>query len=135
MGIDITKLKEEKILEQLGEGDWAVSLPNNYPDLIVTRAWRDEIEAEMASDFVRWVLRGIDIEVKHDDDPPWDSSGDARRYQADSLMLLTRYTSFADWLDNVHTGNSIASYVSGMGIFWETYQEKMRELIGELVFP
>jgi hypothetical protein len=125
MGLDITKLKEESILEQLGEGDWLIALPNNYPDLLVSRAARDELEHGIGSRFVHWVMDGVDIEINHDFDPPWDSSGLARRHQADSLMLLVRYERFEDWLENAYTGKSKASYVSGMGIFWETYGEEL----------
>jgi hypothetical protein len=84
--------------------------------------------------FVRWVIGETQIEIVHHNDPPWDHSGEARRYHADSLMLLGRYISLDNWLTAEYIGQSTAAFVSGMGLFWETYEDKFEEEIQQTVY-
>jgi hypothetical protein len=100
----------------------------------VTISWRKEIRDAAAQRFVRWVLNGVSIEIRHDLDPSWDHSGHARQYQADPLILLTRYETLQEWLDSEYTGDSTASFVSGMGLFWDTYADQIKREADERVF-
>lgn len=134
MGIDITKLAEHELLITLGDGDWDLILPTGTPDLTLSVEWREQF-IDMASDwFVRWVLDGTAIEIVHDNDPPWDCSGSARAYAVDPLMLLVRHTTLGAWMTEEYTGQSKASYESGMGLFWENYEDDLEGKIQDAVF-
>jgi hypothetical protein len=133
MSVDLLRIPEEDWLKALGEGDWLLTLPKDHPDLAVSAAWRRTLADDAACKFVRWVMAGVSVEIVRDDDPPWDCSGSARRYQADPLMLLSRHQTLEEWLTSEYTGNSRASYVSGMGLFWQTYEDDLNETIAEQV--
>lgn len=133
MGRDITRIPEEQLLEVLGEGDWHLTLPIDAPNLVVSLQWRQVLVSMACMWFVRWVLAGTYIEIVHDDDPPWDHSGSPRHYYADPLTLLARYDLLETWLSDEYTCVSMASYVSGMGLFWETYGEKLRDEIQDRI--
>src|SRR5688572_30031576 len=121
MGIDISNIPEEKLLEVLGEGDWVLTLPEDYPDVVISQAMRQQLYDEVAHTFVEWVMGGIEIEINHNFDPEWDRSGLALRRERDSLMLLIKYETIEEWLAKAYTGNSRATYMSGHGLAWETY--------------
>lgn len=133
MGIDITKVKDEHLLEVLGEGDWEIAIPSNLPDLIVTRHWRQTIRDRVHDWFVRWVIKGIDHQVHHDYDPPWDHSGNAKSIPTDSIILLTRHELLAEWLEEERTGQNPATYTSGYGLHWRTFDDELFELVQEMV--
>ena len=121
MAIDILNLSETDLLPTLGNGDWLIALPDNHPDMIIPAVLREQLANEAARQFVRWAIGGISVEINHHSDPPWDHSGHAYRHQTDPLVLMTRYKTLQEWLDEAYTGNSRASFVSGMGLFWDTY--------------
>jgi hypothetical protein len=121
MGVDISNIPDEKLLEVLGDGDWVLSLPEDYPDVVITATMRQELYDEVAQTFVEWAMRGIEVEIDHSFDPEWDRSGVALRRERDPLMLLIKYETFEEWLDKAYTGNSQASYMSGHGLYWDTY--------------
>lgn len=126
MGIDITKIPNGQLLAVLGQGDWVIALPGDYPDLVVTAAWRQLLVDDTARRFVRWALRGIRYRINHDDDPPWDSSGNAERESLNTEDMLSLYETLDEWMEDELTGNSMASYVSGMGLYWQTYGEDIQ---------
>lgn len=130
MSIDITSKKDEfELLRLLGEGDWQIKTNDDYPDLVVTMTWRQELHDWVAEHFVRWVLNGVSTGISHDNDPPWDNSGIVWKQQSDPDTLLDRYKTLAEWMEQEYTGNSRASYVSGMGLFWDTYKDEIEEEI------
>lgn len=131
MGIEMANIPEDKLLEKLGEGDWSIALPDGYPDLIVSAAWRRQLCDDAACQFVRWVLDGVHVEIVHGYDPPWDCSGIAQHHQADPLMLLVRHETLDAWLNAEYTGNSQATFMSGMGLYWETYHDDLEDSISE----
>jgi hypothetical protein len=133
MGIDVLELDEDGLLPTLGTGDWLIALPDNHPDLVIAYEWRRNLHNDAARKFVRWVMGGIAIDIRHHNDPSWDQSGEAYRESVDPLLLLTRHENLQQWLDNEYTGNSRASYVSGMGLFWDTYDEDVSSDIDEKV--
>ncbi len=133
MSIDIEDLSESELLPTLGSGDWEITLPPKYDDLIVSEAWREDLCAAAADTFIRWVLAGTSINIVHDYDPPWDQSGDKRPYRVDPAELLGRYETFKAWMDEEYTGESRASFVSGMGLFWDDYGDAIKEDISEAV--
>ncbi len=132
--IDITQIDEDDLLKQLGQGDWVIALPPNISDLTITvqgrQAWH-EIAGKL---FVYWVIQGIERRISHGFDPPWDSSGSIRQSKADPLMLLARYQTLRDWAENEYTGNSIATYISGMGLDWETFEKAVSNDIEERTY-
>lgn len=133
MAIDILDLNETDLLPTLGDGDWLIALPDNYPDVIIPAVWRRQLSDSGAIKWVRWVINGIFVEINHDLDPPWDHSGQAYRYRADPQMLLARYETLQEWMDEECTGNSTASFVSGMGLFWDTYGKDVESDVDEKV--
>lgn len=133
MGIDITKVKFERMLELLGEGDWEITIPLQLPDLIVTRQWRQTIRERVIDWFIRWVINAIDHQITYDYDPPWDHSGTVRSIPTDPMILLTRHELLAHWLEEEHTGQSKATYLSGYGLHWLTFNDELSELVQEMV--
>jgi hypothetical protein len=129
MSVDIEKLAEADLLPTLGTGDWEIALPEKYNPLIVPVKWRLERCAEAADTFVRWVINGISISIVHDSDPPWDQSGESRSRRVDPDELLTRYDTFQEWMEDEYTGQSRASYMSGMGLFWDNYGDAIKEML------
>lgn len=134
MGIDIAKLAENQLLAALGDGDWHLTLPTGDPDVIVTTQWRQQLVVMTCDWFVRWVIKGIDIEITHDYDPPWDESGMAQQQPADPMLLLIRHDSLDSWMTAEYTGQSTASFMSGMGLFWDTYEKQLQEEIDSRVY-
>ena len=131
---DIRKLKVEKLLEGLGVGDWIIPITDEIPDLEMTVQHREAYWEIAGKLFVRWVIKGIDRIHTHDDDPPWDHSGSIRNKQADPMILLTRHTSLKDWAETEYTGNSTASYESGYGLYWDTFDKEITSLIEEKLY-
>jgi len=133
MSVDIEKLSEDDLLPELGTANWDLLLPTKYNPLIVTVKWRQALCAEAADTFVRWVMGGTSISIVHDSDPPWDQSGEKQQKQVDPDELLTRYDTFQQWMDTEYTGQSRASYMSGMGLFWDDYGDAIKEAISDAV--
>lgn len=79
------------------------------------------------------MIAGREVEIYHHNDPPWDSSGSAKDHIVDPLSLLGKYEMMDDWMENESTGQSRASHVSGMGLFWITFGEEINDFIeGEI---
>ena len=125
MGFQFEKLSPEEALRLLGDGDWAIALPEDYPDLIIPAAWRQAFYDEVGKAFIRWVLAGEVIEITHDYDPPWDYSGQSRKSRVDPMLLLTWHATLDTWLNDEYTGNSQATFTSGCGLSWETYHDDL----------
>src|SRR5258708_7050603 len=134
MSIDLEELSEDQLLPMLGWGDWEITLPATYDDLIVSADWRQALCADAADTFVRWVIGGTSVNIIHNSDPPWDQSGHARPYQADPLELLARYDTFNEWMEHEYTGQSTASFMSGMGLYWDDYGDAIKQDITDAVF-
>lgn len=127
--IDVTKIRENQLLEHLGKTDWVIVLPEGLPHLIVMEEWRFGLQAYAGKLFARWVMDGVDRVFTHDYDPPWDHSGSLRSVITDSLTLLTRHASLSDWAENEYTGYSEATFESGIGLSWITYYEEIRDYV------
>jgi hypothetical protein len=132
MGVDISNVPAEELLEVLGDGDWILTLPEDYPDIVITADMRQKLYEEVACTFVEWVMRGIEVVIEHHLDPEWDRSGSASRYNRDPLMLLIKYETIEEWLTEAYTGNSRATYISGYGLAWDTYEKAFEEGIEEM---
>jgi hypothetical protein len=133
MGTDISHIPLDNLLTTLGKGDWLLTMPNSYPDLPVTAAWRQALRDDIACWFVRWVLNGILVEITYDCDPPWDCSGHVRCSHVDPAVLRTRYATLDDWLTDAYTGNSTATYDADCGLHWNTYEKNIEWEIGSRV--
>lgn len=127
MSVNIFKLEEEDMPKVLGEDDWHIFIADDKPDLIVTRQFRQKYLDDIAKCFVRWVKEAKDRVISHHNDPHYDSSGSIRTSEADPIMLLIRHETLEGWLKEEYTGYSQASYVSGSGLYWETYDEKWED--------
>jgi len=134
MAIDILKVDEEELLPTLGSGGWVIALPDDYPEFVVSAEWREDWLAEAAIKFVRWVIGGESVEIRHDGDPRWDHSGQTYRYRKDPLVLLTRYHTLREWFETEYTGNSTASFESGKGLNWDTYDKDIESSIDDEIF-
>jgi hypothetical protein len=115
MEIDISNMPDSELEKLPVEVDWTLTLPESYPNLIVTADWRQRIYDDTACRFVRWVMKEIRVQISHDNDPPWDSSGEAKRYSPDMKTLLELHETLEDWLTTEYTGEAEASFESGMG--------------------
>ncbi|MFU1795278.1 hypothetical protein ACM1RC_15530 [Paenibacillus azoreducens] len=82
---------------------------------------------ELAYDFMFAPKYGI----THRYDPPWDYSGMLNR--TNGSFSIGDYYSVEDFF-NEYTGQSTASYVSGIGFFHKRFEEKYEDLIREFVF-
>ena len=60
--------------------------------------------------------------LSHDYDPPWDQSGTLFKCSTNEGFQVANYDTVENFF-NEYTGNSVASYVSHHGIFYETYGE------------
>lgn len=127
--VDVTRTREDQLLERLGKADWLIALPEELPDLIITTQWRHDLQAHAGRQFVRWVMDGIDRVLTHDYDPAWDHSGSLREIKTDPRMLLIRHELLSDWANNEFTGYSEATYDSGYGLHWTTYEADIRDHI------
>ena len=85
-----------------------------------------EVEADIMSQFpsmlVYNLLTGVKRYITHDYDPPWDCSGSLYSNPTNNRFHVQQYDKVRDFFVE-YTGNSIASYVSGCGLFYETYEE------------
>lgn len=135
MAIDITKISAEEALKQLGNDDWHIkhSLRDN-PEFMLSKTWRQSVLDSMASLFVRWVIAGRIFEIHHDNDPAWDRSGSSKQSTVDPLLLLVKHETIGEWMEEEYTGNSVASYTSRMGLFWDTYSDEAQNHIQAEVF-
>jgi hypothetical protein len=124
--VNITKIHEDRLLEHLDKADWVITLPEGLPNLTFTTQWRRTLQEYSGKQFVRWVMEGIDRVFTNDYDPPWDHSGTLRNVKTDSMMLLVRHDLLSSWAKNEFTGQSEATYESGYGLQWTTYEEDIR---------
>ncbi|MFD0712131.1 hypothetical protein [Paenibacillus sp. GCM10027626] len=85
------------------------------------------IAEELAYDF----LFSPKYIVTHDYDPPWDHSG--MLLQINEKFSLEDYSCVEDFFEE-YTGQSRASYMSGCGFFYDTFEEKYEEQIREFVY-
>lgn len=135
MALDIMSISAEEALKQLGAANWKVTGSWEQIDIITVGAeWRENTVEQIAEMFVRWVVRGQEVEISHRNDPPWDSSGERRYHHVDPLMLLTKYETLGDWMQNARTGNSTATYMSGVGLHWDFYKSEVNNLISNRVY-
>ncbi len=132
--IDITRLPEEKLLDHLGTGNWHIALPNDRADIIFTRQMREALYEIAGIRFAWWVISGVRYTLDHGHDPPWDSSGYVYSKQADPMLLLTQYETLQDWANDEYTGNSHATFVSGMGRYWETFADEIADEIEQELY-
>ena len=56
-------------------------------------------------------------------DPIWDHSG--RLVSTHESFVLNDYENFGEFLENEYTGDSIASFTSGCGLYYTTYDEPL----------
>lgn len=73
--------------------------------------------------FTEWLLNGQLFEIHNDFNPSWDCSGRLvpRPLTDDDYQEIMQET-LAEWMDNQYSGNIRASYVSGCGLFHDTYR-------------
>ena len=135
MALDVERIEPEEALKLLGDGDWHIKNDDeNHPELVFNLQFRQTILDYAANLFVRWVIAGREVKIYHHNDPSWDSSGSARTHIVDPLILLVKYETMNDWMENASTGHSKASYVSGMGLFWITFGEEIKDFVQESIY-
>jgi len=76
--------------------------------------------------FAYSILNNKKYELDHSLDPIWDHSG--RLINVDDSLDLNDYENFGDFLENEYTGDSIASFTSGCGLYYTTYDEPLEYL-------
>ena len=98
-----------------------------------TAEWRQPFQQRAAQQFVNWCQAGIERVLTHHSDPSWDSSGSLRTTRCDPLLLRVRHEFLHEWAHAEYTGNSLATYVSGAGLAWETYAEALESTCQDVV--
>jgi len=68
------------------------------------------------------------IEITHDYDPPYDSSGQARHTY--NKYKVEDYKIFSDFLEE-YNGISEATYTSSCGLYWKTYKDEIEQILRE----
>lgn len=66
------------------------------------------------------------VRIIHDFDPPWDQSGTAIR--TSEPFDIESYTDLESFVETEYTGNSTPSFVSGCGLFHDSFADELREL-------
>ncbi|HZJ83426.1 MAG TPA: hypothetical protein VFD57_06425, partial [Clostridia bacterium] len=64
--------------------------------------------------------------VDHKYDPPWDCSGNI--INTDGKFSLDDYPALLDFVENEYSGNSRPSFISGCGIFYNTYSDELDDI-------
>ncbi|MFM9280610.1 hypothetical protein [Paenibacillus jiagnxiensis] len=82
---------------------------------------------ELAYDF----MFAPKYKITHSYDPPWDCSGMLLR--TNESFSIDEYNSVEDFFDE-YTGQTTASYMSGMGLLHNRFEEKYEYIIREFVF-
>lgn len=95
-------------------------LKNQYENNI-----NDYIQS-VANWFAYIILSNNKHEIDHSLDPLWDNSGMVRCI--DEQFELNDYATFNDFIEREYTGESIASYVSGHGMYHYTYEEPFDQI-------
>ena len=127
--INVMKIDENQLLDRLGKADWVIALPENLPSLTITTEWRRALQAYAGKEFVRWVIKGTDHVLTYDYDPSWDHSGSLQSIETDPRLLLARHEMLSDWAKDEYTGQSKATYTSGYGRLWTTYDGDIGDYI------
>ena len=111
------------ILEEIGATENELTI--NLPD------WEEVIKAiveDVCVLYLDWESKGVSREITHCFDPPWDHSGTLQ------VCPQRKFRTLGEWMDKEYTGNSTATYISGMGLSWDTFEEEVIELINEGLF-
>lgn len=69
------------------------------------------------------LMKGNKLYLSHDFDPPWDQSGTLFSCSPKESFHVANYDKVADFFIE-YTGNSVATFISHHGLFYETYEEK-----------
>lgn len=115
----MVRYKQENLLQELEE------------TLLTIRAEIEEHYPKLRKTIAQWFAYAIlykpKYKVTHGFDPSWDSSGIAM--STGKSFCLSDYDSIEDFLSSEYTGQSQASFVSGCGLFHQTYKEALSEVI------
>ena len=71
------------------------------------------------------------IEITHEYDPPWDSSGIT--YNTNLPFEIEEYTSLSSFIETELNGQSNPTFISGFGMGHDTYSKELDELIDEWI--
>jgi hypothetical protein len=84
--------------------------------------------------FTEWLLDGETFEVNHGFDPSWDHSGMLiRRELTEEERREIMSGTLGEWMRSQYSGTSTASYVSGSGLFHDTYQNVIEDHVRESI--
>ncbi|MCU0481931.1 MAG: hypothetical protein MUE54_12090 [Anaerolineae bacterium] len=124
MVLDVTKYTPEECLFVLGDDDdWVLVFRDDYPDLTITKAWRQALLEWIGVKFARWVLNGIHYELTWTD-TRYDGSGDLEKHPLGAEKLKTLYTHLTYWLEDEYIGDWLATYESYYGKHWLTFGDE-----------
>lgn len=88
--------------------------------------------------FCENILKGICYEITHEYDPPFDSSGSLVRDIMLPEDLLKKYinefNTLEEWADQVYIGHSEATYISGYGLGYPTYESEFTNQINSTFY-
>ncbi len=76
--------------------------------------------------FAYIILKNRKYKIYHSTNPPWDNSG--KVICIDEQFDLNDYATFNDFINNEYNGESYASYMSGHGMFHDTYEESFDQI-------
>jgi hypothetical protein len=87
---------------------------------------------EICGMYCEWI--NDDVFYEHvSDGNPYDYSGDLKKIEADKLYKLKKFESINEWLEECHTGDKEATYCSGFGFRYLTFEYKIFELLSSAV--
>lgn len=92
----------------------------------------NEILDEVSKSVAYWVLTGCKYEIDYTENLPYDHSGEINR--VDEQLDKNMYETLGDFLEE-YTGNKYATYCSGCGWGYDTYEKEIEYIVRELIYP
>lgn len=97
----------------------------------ISRDWKQSLLDKGCIKMVKNFYKNEKVKITHDYDPPYDHSG-SKEYTNEKYKVED-YKIFEDFL-NEYNGVSRPSYMSGCGLFWDTYENEIEEFFREEIY-
>lgn len=69
--------------------------------------------------------------ITHAFDPPWDNSGIS--VETEDAFVMDNYSDLCSFIYEEYTGNSTPSYISGSGLFHDTYEVELQDITDQWI--
>ncbi len=94
----------------------------------VSNKWKKSILDKAIKKIIANFYSNEKIEITHDYDPPYDSSGQV--IHTNNKYKVEDYRLFSDFLEE-YNGVSEATFISGCGLYWQTYKGEIEQILRE----